>query len=441
MKGLIVTYLLSYGGATAALFNPFVGLCAYVALAILRPWDLWHWSVPLANFSKIAAGGMLIGWAIRGFGSWQFGRAKAVTGFLLAFWAWVILSSLQAAQTEVSLDWAGELTKIVLPFVVGITLIDSVAKLKQLAWVIVLCHGYVAYELNLSYYAGFNRIQEIGFGGMDNNSFSIGTVACTGLALFLGFNTPRWWQKGLAFAAAALMAHSVMFSFSRGGMLGLIITIGVGFLLLPKKPRHYLVFVLIVLVGLRLAGPEVTDRFWTTFADKETRDTSAESRLQLWQTCWAIMSKAPIFGIGPRQFPLIAHEYGYTRLKEAHSLWLSMGAETGVVGLFFLASFYGVCMLRLWPLTRASHSNADPWIQDSARMVVASLTGFAVSSQFVSVAGLEAPYFVALLGAGVLKLTSLPARDETSSVTGQNDPESPDQRQDVGPQIFFIVVR
>jgi hypothetical protein len=42
-------------------------------------------------------------------------------------------------------------------------------------------------------------------------------------------------------------------------------------------------------------------------------------------------------------------------------------------------------------------------------MVIASLTGFAVSAQFVSLAGLEAPYYVALLGAGALKLSSLPA--------------------------------
>ena len=42
------------------------------------------------------------------------------------------------------------------------TLIDSVDKLKQVAWVLVISQGYVAYDLNRSYYAGFNRLQQAG---------------------------------------------------------------------------------------------------------------------------------------------------------------------------------------------------------------------------------------------------------------------------------------
>jgi O-antigen ligase len=116
-----------------------------------------------------------------------------------------------------------------------------------------------------------------------------------------------------------------------------------------------------------------------------------------------------MFGIGVRHFPLTAHLYGYAPFKEAHTLWLQVGAETGIIGLFFLTQFYGICVMRLWPLTRESHPVADPWLRDSARMVIASLIGFAVSAQFVSLVGLEAPYYVALLGAGALKLSSLPA--------------------------------
>lgn len=408
MKGLLFTWLLCYGGTIASLFRPYYGLLIYVCFAIIRPESLWFWSVPKHNYSRIIAIGLLIGWGLNGFGSWLFGRAGAVVGFLLAFWVWMIVSGLQANNTDASLAAVEALTKIVLPFLVGITLIDSVAKLKQLAWVIVLSHAYVAYDLNESYYSGFNRLNEAGFGGMDNNCVAITMVASTGLAFFLGFNASRWWQKGIAFGGAALMVHTVLFAFSRGGMLGLIITGAVSFLLIPKKTKHYLILVLMILLALRLAGPEVVKRFGTTFVDQKARDASAQSRLELWTTCVEIMVKTPVFGIGPRHFPLVAHEYGYKPGKEAHTLWLTIGAENGAVGLFFLVAFYGVCMLRLWPLTRESRTVADPWFRDSARMVIASLTGFAVSAQFVSVIGVEAPYYIALLGAGVLKLSSAP---------------------------------
>jgi hypothetical protein len=41
-------------------------------------------------------------------------------------------------------------------------------------------------------------------------------------------------------------------------------------------------------------------------------------------------------------------------------------------------------------------------------MVIASTLGFVFTAQFVTLPGLEAPYYVALLGAGVLRLLSVP---------------------------------
>jgi hypothetical protein len=62
-------------------------------------------------------------------------------------------------------------------------------------------------------------------------------------------------------------------------------------------------------------------------------------------------------------------------------------------------------------------------------MVVTALAGFIVSAQFVSLEALEIPYFVTLLGAGTLRLLSLPqltpARDEALDGDAFDD-ESPD---------------
>jgi hypothetical protein len=42
-------------------------------------------------------------------------------------------------------------------------------------------------------------------------------------------------------------------------------------------------------------------------------------------------------------------------------------------------------------------------------MVIASLTGFAVAAQFVSLDRLETPYYIAIIGAALLKLSSTQA--------------------------------
>ena len=126
------------------------------------------------------------------------------------------------------------------------------------------------------------------------------------------------------------------------------------FLLLPpKKPIHLLALVVVILIGLRLAGPQVTDRFMTIFNDPVERDESAQSRLDLWGTNWDVMVSNPVLGLGPDHWPLVSHLYGYAPNKEGHSLWLQVGAELGVPGILFLLAFYLLCMTRLWSLVRS----------------------------------------------------------------------------------------
>jgi probable O-glycosylation ligase (exosortase A-associated) len=405
MKGLLFTYALTFGGAAAGLYYPFYGLLAYIALALLKPEFLWYWAVPEGNYSRIVGIALLVGWMVHGFGKWHFGRAKSIVVALVGFWLWSILGASVAADQAVARKYAEELTKIVLPFLVGITVIDSVAKLKQLAWVIVICEGYVAFEMNLSYYGGYNRLQEAGFGGMDNNCNGIAMITVLGFAFFLGSNAPRWWQRAVALGCALALAHAVFIAFSRGAMLAMIITGALACFLIPKRPKHVLILALGLLLLFRLAGAEVQERFMTTFAKKEERDASAEARLKNWQACLQAVSEQPLLGVGPAHWHLVSPRYGLPSM-EAHTLWLQLAAEQGILGLALLLLFYGICIVKLWPLAREQRPVSDPWLHDAARMVIASLTGFMVSAQFVSMQGLEVPYYVVLLGAGALKLDS-----------------------------------
>src|SRR5271169_4701232 len=120
MKPLIFTFLLSYGGAVVALFQPFYGLLIYICFAIVRPEFIWFWAVPQGgNYSRILALGMLIGWSLHGFGSWKFGPARGIVLGLLFFWLWSILGAALAPNQEVAWDFVEHISKIVLPFLVG----------------------------------------------------------------------------------------------------------------------------------------------------------------------------------------------------------------------------------------------------------------------------------------------------------------------------------
>ena len=187
--------------------------------------------------------------------------------------------------------------------------------------------------------------------------------------------------------------------------MALVLTGFVSFFLLPRKnPKQTFALIIVILLALRLAGPQVSDRFMTIFADTPERDGSAQSRLDLWEDAWDSMLTHPLLGIGPNHWPLIAHEYGWPEGKESHSLWLGVGAELGFPGLVFLVLFYSICLVKLWPVARGKGKVSDPYFPHLARMVIASHVGFMVAATFINTEGLELPYYVGLLGAGVLRL-------------------------------------
>jgi O-antigen ligase len=384
-----------------------LGLYVYVLFAIIKPEALWSWSLPQgSNFSRIVAIAMLAGWALHGFGNWSLGKARAVVIAFIGFWLWSVLSGLFAPDGERSWYFIESIAKILIPFIVGITVLDSIAQLRQLAWIILLGHGYLAFEFNQQYFAGFNVVKEVGFAGMEEGSVAIGMVCASGVALFVGLTEKSWWRKAVAFASLLLIIHVVFLSFSRGGMLGLIVASVVAFLVVPKRPLDLAALSLVVLVAMALMGREVRARLATAVADSDKLDSSAQSRLDLWANCCETMVQHPVLGVGPYHFPLMVHTFGWQRGKEAHTLWLQIGAELGFPGLLLLLAFYGVCVARLWRLAFKRTFTEDPWLQALARMVITSIVGFAIAAQFISLWGLEIPYYVILVGAGVLKLTS-----------------------------------
>lgn len=412
MKSLLFTYGLCYGGSIASLWRPYYGLLIYVCFALIKPEITWFWAVPRGNYSRIIALSLLAGWAIHGFGRFHFGKSKWIVGSLFAYIVWATLSAAFSPDPQLGFDFVESQFKIVLPVVVGATLIKSYKQLLQLAWTIVLSMGFLAMELNQYYFQGNNVLERDGFVGMDNNSFAIGLVTAVGLAFFLGLGSKRLSSKLICLIIAALITHAVLFSFSRGAMLALCVVGFCCFWYLPKRPVNLAVFGVGLILAFMMAGDEVMMEFSSTFADENQRDSSSESRIVLWGACIELTEQHPIMGIGPDRFTEIGHFYHpYEVGKEAHSLWLTTSAELGLPGVLFLLTFYLGTMIQLVVQLRMDKGNVldDPFERYIPQMVIASLAGFIVAAQFVSLERLEIPFYVTLLGVGALKVHAMHA--------------------------------
>src|SRR5262249_20587087 len=146
---------------------------------------LWFWSIPEGgSYSRTVGIALLIGWTLRGFGQWRFGRGRPIVIALVCYFAWTAICASFAQDADRAWNDVEEMSKMVLTFLVGITMISSVKQLKQLAWVIAISCGYFAYQCNLAYYDGLN-LKEQGFAGLGDAPVGITMVCGACVSFFL----------------------------------------------------------------------------------------------------------------------------------------------------------------------------------------------------------------------------------------------------------------
>jgi putative inorganic carbon (hco3(-)) transporter len=269
-------------------------------------------------------------------------------------------------------------------------------------WVIVLAQGYVGFEMNLAYMKGYNLAGD-GFAGMDNNCFGVALVSTVGPALALVLGAKKMWERVLGTAAAALMLHTILLTFSRGALVGLLVVGATAFIIMPKRPKYVAALALALIVGVRFTGPQLAERYSSAFASADERDSSSESRLDLWKDCFDIAIGRPLFGVGPANFPVVAKDRGFTEGKQAHSVWMQTLAENGFPGVAFLFFFFSLTVIKLWPLARMKQTPENRYTVAVATGIITSIAGFIVAGQFVSLAGLEVPYYTTMVGVVLLK--------------------------------------
>lgn len=424
MLGWVFSWLLTFSGLLYGWLNPFFGLMVYYALSNLRPPFTWFWSFDFRNppqMAQAAAISTLVGWLLIGGGDVKnLGRVKwPLFGLVLYLLSGTLAWKFTAIDERIAWIFLSTQLKIGLMAMVTLTLVTSARQVTIFAWTIVASLGYLAETFNEWYFQAPLYLWRNGWGGIDNNGVAMVMVMGVPLAFFLAINDKRWWVKGLLFFAVACMIHVVLFSFSRGGQLGLCMVGAVLFVFalvaLPRKMLTLALAVVFVIIALRLAGPEVRERFWTIFADPAERDASAASRFDTWKAAIACMRDHPL-GVGPRNFNLISQEYGLVVNKSVHNLFLQTGADYGIAGMIGLIIFYVGTALSCFYMSLHRVSRRLVWPRYFGQMVTISLAGFLVCSTFIGMESVEAAYIISLLGLTTVAYVRRIAASEANAV-------------------------
>ena len=125
-------------------------------------------------------------------------------------------------------------------------------------------------------------------------------------------------------------------------------------------------------------------------------EKSTDSRIKMWNACAELIKRKPVFGYGAgsQSTALGMAEFGIDK-PHAHSLYIEMTTELGVVGIIFLLVVFGFIVYDIIKLIRCGK-----YYKRLGIAFLAVIAGFAVSSftEFTLQTPKELQYFMFFLG-------------------------------------------
>jgi probable O-glycosylation ligase (exosortase A-associated) len=408
MKQLILMIVLTAFGALGALINgPFWGLTIYYLFAVLRPQFLWKWTLPTdIQWSFFVAVPTIVAAMLHGFGFYADPdepdlKKRFVAGHvaLLGFAIWLLISYLLARNPSRSWLVVVEYSKIFTMMAISAFIVRQIWQVRILLFIATLSLIYIAYEVNFLYLVNnYLGIYLNGYGGLDNNGAGLMLAMAVPMCVFIWDSERRVWRWFFA-AMVPVLLHAVLMTYSRGAMVALLVASPLILLRTRRKKVMIIGLVALAFIIPLLAGPEIRKRFFSVQQYEE--DKSAQSRFSSWSAGLAIARDYPIFGIGPRNSPMVLKRYGADMSgRVIHSQYLQLAADMGFVGLAWYLGIL-VCawfsLRRVRQRTRRDTSDEGRHVFGLACALESSLAVFCVGAFFLSLEVFELPYMLLMM--------------------------------------------
>ena len=186
----------------------------------------------------------------------------------------------------------------------------------------------------------------------------------------------------LLYLILATMLLAELFSFSRGGYLGMIAGAGVVIILLWRQITFNKKIALglisaIAIIFLLTTSQTVASRFLSSFNFNEGSNTE---RIKNWSQGYEMFADNFLFGVGIGNYSLeINPTIGYRTPVYAHNLYLDIGAEMGIFALFVWIVLITVTICQLYKVSKNSKSRFSKAVSIG---LIGSLVWFSVHSFF-----------------------------------------------------------
>jgi probable O-glycosylation ligase (exosortase A-associated) len=388
LRDLLVTSII-IGSLPFCLARPWIGILMWSWIGYMNPHRLtWGFAFTMP-FAMMVALATLTGLL---FTKDRKPLPRTVeTYLLLALWALFVISTLFALQPVDAWDQLDKVSKILLVTFVTMLLFQDSYKLKVLLYVIALSIGFYGLK---------GGIWAIGTGGGNqvlgppesfisgNTEIGLALNMVIPLILLLSRYEERRWLRNLLRAVFFFSIVAVIFTYSRGAVLGLGVILT---LIFVKSHAKFIILPLalvLVLFGKAILPEQWLARMGTIQTYEE--DRSASMRINSWYVSYRIALDNPFIGAGFRPFsPAIYTHYSpeetWNNQQDAHSIYFQVLAEHGFTGLGLYLALIASTLISLRRIARQTRrSPALAFYFKTAQMVEISLIGFLISGAFLS---------------------------------------------------------
>jgi|GEM_PF-1678806 len=384
-----------------AFFAPFTGLLTFLWMALVRPHE-WAYQ-GAARYSLAVGVATLAGYLI-----FELPRRspKLLSNWvLILLWVQLLLSTLIADSAGETQAKFMEYSKIFVITVLVTAMTDSESRVWWMLLVTLGSVGFLAFRANFGIVVSGGTARIFGPGGAigDNNDFAVMLDMALPMMIYFGRGEPRRWLRLGFYAMAAMTVITIIFTYSRGGFLGLCVVA----LVLAFKTRYKLTGLLgVMIISLLLFAVvprDIVDRMSSIRTARET-DTSAQQRIRAWTVSLKIIRDYPVFGVGIRNITQVWARYGDPEdARVSHNSLLQLGTDAGLPAVCLFLTALGLTYWRL----RKGRKLLQAFAPDSRLIIYTyglqvGMIGYLVAAMFASRYDLELLYEVIALAASIV---------------------------------------
>jgi probable O-glycosylation ligase (exosortase A-associated) len=411
------------------LFRPAVGILLWTWIGLMNPHKLtWGFAY---NFQFALIVGVVTIFAILISKEPKRIPLTSAVVVLFLFVVWMTITTMFSLYPGDAWSKWDKVMKIQLFIFLTMMVMQSEQRIKALVLVGTLSIAYFGIK------GGVYTIRS-GGGGMvlgpdggfisGNTEIALALTVTLPLVRWLQLQAERRWLRNVAWVAMALIAVSVLGSYSRGGLLA----IGAMGLALWFKSRQKMSLG-IVLAGVVFALSAFMPEEWygkmRTIQTYE-EDHSAQGRLGAWRFAWNLAVARPVTGGGFDTFQPEAYaKYSpdNPRALDPHSIWFQILGEQGFVGLALFVLLWVLAWRTGAHVIRLCRKRPDLlWAKDLAAMIQVAFVGYWVGGAFLGLAYWDYPYL--LVAVLVLTRVVVAKRLKESKVQEQSATNVPETR-------------